>query len=215
MLHLRNIVKKYGAQVVLDLPELTLDAGIYWIKGANGANKTTLFKVLAGILPYQGQIQINGGPAVSKDVVRHRQLVNYGEAEPLYPDFLTGQELLDLVAAAKKPVSGQVTNLVERLQIGSFIDHPVGSYSSGMLKKLSLLLAFLGNPAWIILDEPLITLDAAAVLTVNQLITEYHQTHGISFLLSSHQNFISRDLPVTATLVLDNKTLAPEPTLTA
>ncbi len=207
MLQLRNLLKEYGDTVVLDIPEWQLAPGIYWVKGANGAGKTTLFKVLAGLLPYQGQIRIQGEPELRKEVIRHRQLVNYGEAEPLYPTFLTGQELLNLVVAAKKPLPEQVTELIERLQVSTFITNPVGSYSSGMLKKLSLLLAFLGKPALIILDEPLITLDVAAIRAVNQLITEYHQNQGISFLLSSHQNFITQDLPITATLLLEKTTL--------
>ncbi|WP_220463950.1 ATP-binding cassette domain-containing protein [Adhaeribacter radiodurans] len=94
------------------------------------------------------------------------------------------------------------------MQLGSFLSQPIGSYSSGMLKKLSVLLAFLGKPTLIILDEPLITLDAAAITTVNQLILEYYQNQEISFLLSSHQNFITHDLPVTATLLLENKKLS-------
>ncbi|WP_220463949.1 ABC transporter ATP-binding protein [Adhaeribacter radiodurans] len=84
MLQIRNLLKKYGDTVILDIPDLQLNVGIYWIKGANGAGKTTLFKVLAGLLPYQGQIYLRS------------------EAEPLFPTFLTGQELLNLVAAAKK-----------------------------------------------------------------------------------------------------------------
>ncbi|MDQ4141120.1 MAG: ABC transporter ATP-binding protein [Bacteroidota bacterium] len=208
MLQLRNLLKKYGDTVILNIPDLHLGAGIYWIKGVNGAGKTTLFKVLAGLLPYQGQIFLQGKTELSRAIIRHRQLINYSEAEPLYPAFLTGKELLNLVIAAKKPTPAQVSELTERLLVGSFLNQPMGSYSSGMLKKLSILLAFLGNPALIILDEPLITLDAAAIATVNQLILEYYQKQEISFLLSSHQNFITHDLPVTATLVLENKTLS-------
>lgn len=212
MLQLQNLVKKYGDHLVLDIPELHLEAGIYWVKGSNGIGKTTLFKILAGLLPYQGQIWLNPEMELSQQVIRHRQLINYGEAEPLYPAFLTGQELINLVAAAKKSISGQVIELVQRLQVDAFIRNPIGSYSSGMLKKLSILLAFLGKPAWIILDEPLITLDAETVKIVNQLIIDYHLS-GVSFLLSSHQDFISHDLPLTATLLLENKTLHPQPVI--
>ncbi|PSR52546.1 ABC transporter [Adhaeribacter arboris] len=208
MLQLRNLLKKYGNTVILDIPDLQLNTGIYWIKGINGAGKTTLFKVLAGLLPYQGQIFLRGETELKQALIRHRQLINYSEAEPLYPTFLTGQELVNLVAAAKKPSPAQVNELTERLQVSAFLAQPIGSYSSGMLKKLSILLAFLGKPTLIILDEPLITLDAAAITTVNQLIMEYYQKQEISFLLSSHQNFITHDLPVTATLLLENKTLS-------
>lgn len=208
MLQLRNLLKKYGDTVVLDIPDLQLDAGIYWIKGVNGAGKTTLFKVLAGLLPYQGQIYLQGERELKQAAIRHRQLVNYSEAEPLYPAFLTGRELVNLVAAAKQTTPTQIADLTERLQAGTFLKQFIGSYSSGMLKKLSILLAFLGRPSLIILDEPLITLDAAAIAAVNQLILKYYQKLEVSFLLSSHQNFIISDLPVTATLLLENKKLS-------
>ncbi|QNF35796.1 ATP-binding cassette domain-containing protein [Adhaeribacter swui] len=163
--------------------------------------------MLAGLLPYQGQIYLHDQTELKQAVVRHRQLVNYSEAEPLYPAFLTGQELLDLVVAAKKPTPAQFNQLIECLQVSPFLSKPIGSYSSGMLKKLSLLFAFLGKPALIILDEPLITLDALAVDAVNQLILEYHQAQQVSFLLSSHQDFITHGVPITATLLLENYTL--------
>jgi ABC-2 type transport system ATP-binding protein len=56
-----------------------------------------------------------------------------------------------------------------------------------MTKKLSLALAFLGRPALITLDEPLITLDEPGTAGLTYLIREYAGNHGTGFLLSSHQ----------------------------
>ena len=68
--------------------------------------------MLAGILPYQGHLEVNNGPKLRQKPIWHRQLINYGEAEPLYPAFLTGQDLLELMAAAKKPAPAQTAELI-------------------------------------------------------------------------------------------------------
>ena len=78
----------------------------------------------------------------------------------------------------------------------------MSSYSSGMLKKLSLVLAFIGNPVLILLDEPFITLDMDAVRGLQQLI-EQKQAAGVSFCISSHQDLEIR-CPFS-TLYLHNK----------
>jgi len=89
----------------------------------------------------------------------------------------------------------------------SFVNRPVGTYSSGMMKKLSLLLAFLGNPKLILLDEPLITIDTASLAILNTWIREKHKQEGTSFLLSSHQILEDGSLPVSGEILVEDQTL--------
>ena len=111
------------------------------------------------------------------------------------------------MAEAKRSPAGQVEELVKTLGI-NYLDQPMGSCSSGMVKKTSLALAFLGEPSVIILDEPLITIDLEARDNLFSLIKDYH-ARGITFLLSSHQPFAAADLPLTAGFALQNRTLVP------
>src|SRR5690606_37498046 len=120
--------------------------------------------------------------------VAYRKKVNFAEAEPLFPDFLTGTEMLKLFQKAKNASPGQADYCIESLSMNEYMNRPLGSYSSGMLKKLSLVLAFTGNPQLILLDEPLITLDKHSVATLYDWIIREHQTNGTSFMLSSHQD---------------------------
>jgi ABC-2 type transport system ATP-binding protein len=76
-----------------------------------------------------------------------------------------------------------------------------------MTKKLALLLAFLSNPAWILLDEPLITLDDAGMAALIALIREYHQDYGTGFLLSSHQPLPAGLLNGTRQVMLNRLTI--------
>jgi ABC-2 type transport system ATP-binding protein len=75
-----------------------------------------------------------------------------------------------------------------------------------MLKKLSLVLAFLGDPKMIILDEPLITLDEQTRLKLFELIREKNET---IFILSSHQPIESQYISVNSTFTIHHKTLVP------
>jgi ABC-2 type transport system ATP-binding protein len=190
---------------VLDIPSWKIDYGIYWIQGENGAGKSTLFRTLAGMLPYLGNITLDEKYNLKNHPVDYRLRLNLGEAEPLYPSFLTPADLIAFVAEANKSPEGQSEELIEALGI-NYLKNPFGSCSSGMIKKVSLAVAFLGNPSVIILDEPLITIDKEARHALFRLIeTYYHQ--GVTFLISSHQLFQEEGLSVTESYALKNKDL--------
>ncbi len=201
MLHLREFRKAYpGQSPVLTIADLRLGRGIHWIEGANGAGKTTLFRAVAGLIPCSGTVQLAPNAAEALDLHRHpipwRRAVSYGEAEPLYPSFLTGHELAAYVAQAKGAPPGQLVAVASALGVPEFWHQPTGTYSSGMLKKLSLMLALLGHSQLILLDEPLITLDTATQRAVETLVAE-RAAAGVSFLLASHQPFDAGQVPVT------------------
>ena len=205
VLSLTNLHKSYGNHEVLAIPEWKIEEGIYWIQGENGAGKSTLFRTLAGMLPYEGTLVLDERYDLRKEPVEYRLWLNLGEAEPLYPAFLTPADLLTFVAEAKRSPAGQVQELVKALGI-NFLDQTMGACSSGMVKKTSLALAFLGEPRVIILDEPLITIDQEARSNLFGLIHNY-RARGVTFLLSSHQPFEEHNLPVTASYALQNKRL--------
>ncbi|PUZ30275.1 ABC-2 type transport system ATP-binding protein [Chitinophaga costaii] len=206
MISFNQVEKYYGDTLALSIPQLTLEAGIYWIQGENGAGKTTCLKMLAGLLPFKGQVLLDDHIDSRKAPIAYRKKVNYAVAEPLYPEFLTGHELIQLYLDTKGPGPYAVEELARTLGAGSYLQTPVGTYSSGMLKKLSLLLAFLGNPSLILLDEPLITLDVATVAAMYGLISRMHAT-GVSFMITTHQALSEEGLLLTGTLQVAHKTM--------
>lgn len=205
VLRIEDLQQRYGTHEILNIDSWKIDYGIYWIQGENGAGKSTLFRTLAGMLPFRGRVVLNDQYELNRNPVDYRLGLNLGEAEPLYPSFLTPRDLIRFVAEAKKSHPGQSDMLVESLGI-NYLDHPFGSCSSGMIKKVSLVVAFLGSPSVVILDEPLITIDKDARSALFHLIKEFHQK-GVTFLLSSHQLFKEEGLPVTASYELKNKKL--------
>jgi ABC-2 type transport system ATP-binding protein len=206
MLSLSNFRKYYGDHLALSIDALQFQSGAYWVKGENGAGKTTFFKSLAGLLPCQGTVQFDDGTSLHAHPVAYRRRVHYAEAEPLYPGFLTGKDLLRFVGKARQATAGQEQELVDAFAIGGYYETPCETYSSGMMKKLSLALAFLGLPAVILLDEPLITLDERAR---NMLFGRIRAAAalGVTFLISSHQPWEPALLPVQGVCQVANQTV--------
>ena len=205
MLKIRQFEKRYYDKTILHVDELTIDEGITWIKGENGAGKSTLFKSISGLIPAKGSMEFDDGISLQRNPVQYRMRVNYSEAEPLYPSYLTASDLIQFVGRARKASREQQRHYIEAFGIQSFLSDPCGSYSSGMLKKVSLAMAFLGDPSLIILDEPLITLDINSQQNLIRIIEEKLAAKKIAFLLSSHQQFATDVL--STTYVILNHTL--------
>lgn len=206
MLQLTAIQKSFGSHQVFSIDELHLPNGIYWLKGVNGSGKSTLMKVIAGLLPFKGEIILNQEISIHHQPVDYRSLVNHSAAEPVYPSFLTGNELVEFIRSIKKGTTQQIEEVKAVLVIDNYLANPTGSYSSGMLKKLSLLIAFMGKPAWILLDEPFTTLDHASQSALCELIRQKHG-EGISFIITSHHDIETSDIPFNRIFTLKDKHL--------
>jgi len=203
MLQFDHVYKTYNQQPVLDISHLKLEKNIYWLKGINGSGKTTLLSILAGLIPFKGDIQLDG-VNLRNDPVSYRSLVNFAEAEPLYPDFITGDELVRFYQEIRKAASVQIDMLINLFKMHHFLRSSIGTYSSGMVKKLSLLLAFIGKPSWLLLDEPLAMLDEGSIHILPDLINAYHKEFKTGFIFSSHQPINLFSLNVNQILITDH-----------
>jgi len=206
MLEFRQVQKSYGGQPILTIPVLQMEKGIYWLQGANGSGKTTLLRMIAGLLPFEGDIRIDS-VSLQAGPLAYRRSVSWADAEPLYPDFLTGDDLIAFYRGIRRPSAGQVESLTDRFGMRSYLSSPLGRWSSGMTKKLSLLLAFMGRSSWILLDEPLVTLDQETIPELYTMIREWHGQEGTAFLLSSHQDLHAGGMPAAQKLQIKDKTM--------
>ena len=205
-LKFHDVKKYYGAFLALKINDLSVDTGIWWVKGENGSGKTTFLKMIGGLHPFEGHIILDGNLTIKKNRRQYLLSINYAEAEPLYPPFLTGKDLVELYCKTKQGKVEDTRRVLQQLHIDDAFEKQVGSYSSGMVKKLSIALAFIGEPRLILLDEPLITIDVNAVDVVCQLIRERYKK-GVSFIITSHQMLHASQLSFTGTMVAENQTI--------
>ena len=192
MIIFSDFQKSYGTHKVLSIPDLTIPDGVHWIQGVNGSGKSTLLKSIAGIIPCDGSISINTFD-VKRDPIQARRQVAYSEAEPLYPEFLSARDIIDFVATTMGINDEEVSEIGNHFDLVSFQDQAIGGYSTGMLKKLSLTLAFVGSTSWILLDEPFAFIDSETEEKLIALIKSKCNS-GINFIITSHHELDHTDL---------------------
>lgn len=121
-----------------------------------------------------------------ESAVAYRRLINYAYAEPQYPDYLSGADILEFMRETRNGDKMHVEVLAKQFGVTEFYKNAIQTYSSGMLKKISLITAFIGKPELILLDEPFTTIDAQTSDLLYDLINESN-AQGISFFIASHQ----------------------------
>lgn len=205
MIQFSNFSKTYSGRQVLNIPDFTIAGGTYWLKGANGAGKSTLMRCMAGLIPYNGNIAINGAGIRSNRIQFCRQ-IRYVEAEPVYPGFLTGTELMKFYQDSGVCTGAGLNSYSHLFGVDAYADKATGTYSSGMLKKLSLVLCLAADSSIYMFDEPLITLDTAACGILLSCIADM-AANGKTILLTSHQDMAIPGLKATV-LTINSGTLS-------
>lgn len=187
MLLITNLTKRYNSEEVLNISSLVVERGITWIKGENGSGKSTLLKILAGWIPFEGTVNFKDGIGPYSHPVSYRRRVTFSEAEPAYPSFITPADLLSFTAHARGASVSDVKELVSWFAADHYLNKAISECSSGMVKKISLILSLLGSPSLVLLDEPFTTLDGAAVEKLQVIIKQKYNRESTSFLIASHE----------------------------
>lgn len=167
MLRFERLCKSYGARQVLRGLSHTFDPGAVVLRGPNGIGKSTLLRVLAGVVDADsGAVWVDGVELHAQPAAAKMRLAYAPDECPIYL-FITGRELLDFVAYAKRcTVTPAALALVERFGLARHLDTRCGAMSLGTQKKLMLAAAWIGDPAVLLFDEPSngLDVDARAVL---------------------------------------------------
>lgn len=169
-------VKKYfGRTLILDNINLTLEKGeIVGLLGPNGSGKTTIMKLLAGMLsPSEGTISRANS---------YRSLIE----EPRFYPSLSGYDNLLYFACLSGKGKTDVDCVVEQLRLNKYIKKRVKKYSLGMRQKLGIAYTLLSDAELLILDEPMNGLDPFSVVEVRTLLQRLAKERGTTVLLSSH-----------------------------
>ncbi|MFA5806273.1 MAG: ABC transporter ATP-binding protein [Melioribacteraceae bacterium] len=190
MLELKNLEKKFGNFVAVNKINLKINKGeLFGFLGPNGAGKTTTIKMIVGLLsPTSGNIFLDDTNVWLKPT-ETKMRIGYIPDQPFVYDKLTGREYLyfcgGLYNLTKDVLKTKINEQIELLKIGSWIDKRTEEYSQGMRQRIVIASAFLHNPDFIIVDEPMIGLDPQSAFLVKRLFEEKAK-NGITIFMSTH-----------------------------
>lgn len=185
ILEVRNISKQYGQTMALQDISFTLDAHrIYGLLGRNGAGKTTLLNIVGNrLFPTSGQVFYNGEPATENDAVQSR-IYSMGEAMP-YPESMRVSEVMRLCAAFYPGFDTQKAAVLLR-QFGLREKTRVKALSTGYATMLKLVVSLCCNAELLLLDEPVLGLDANHRALFYNALLELYAHSEVTVVLSTH-----------------------------
>ena len=182
-----NLLKKYKDCIALNQVSLSIKKGdVFGLIGENGAGKTTLMKIIAGsIKASNGKISIMG---VSNRYIQNmRKEMGVIIESPAYYGDMTGYENMEYVRLAKNiQDKSSVEDILKMVDLYDVRFRKVSKYSLGMRQRLGIGMALIGNPQFLILDEPTNGLDPNGIVDIRNLIGRLNKEQGITILISSH-----------------------------
>lgn len=180
-----DITKKFSKKVAVSAVNMNIKKGdIYGFIGRNGAGKTTLIKMLVGLSqPTGGSIELFDSKNLNK--ARHK-IGTVIEAPAFVPHLNAKQNMLiqwNLLGSKDKSIIDETLKLVGLENVGN---KKVKKFSLGMKQRLGIAMTLMGEPEFLILDEPTNGLDPEGIIEIRQMLKKLNQEKGLTILISSH-----------------------------
>lgn len=185
MIEARQLSKHYGAKVAVNDISVTVQPGrVTGFLGPNGAGKSTTMRMIVGLdRPTSGSVTVNG-KIYEQHAAPLRQVGALLEAKAAHPGRSAYNHLLALANTHGIPKS-RVLEVIDIVGLGGVATKRAGAFSLGMGQRLGIAVALLGDPATLILDEPVNGLDPDGVLWVRKLLQRL-AAEGRTVFVSSH-----------------------------
>ena len=196
-----GITKKYKKKTVLDKVNMNIEKGdIYGFVGENGSGKTTIIRVITGLIfQNEGSFELFGVPNTSGDILSARSRVGaIVETPSIYLNMSARNNLKAQCSILGINDENKIKWALDEVGLLHLYDEKkhASNFSLGMRQRLGIAMALLGEPEFIILDEPMNGLDPAGIVDIRELIIRLNRESGITFLISSH---ILTELALVAT----------------
>lgn len=184
----RDLTKTYGNHAAVSQVSLRLQRGrVYGLIGRNGAGKTSLMRLVAGLsFPTSGSVELFGSGA---DAPRQQDLARIGtliESPSLHGSMTAAQNMHLHRLMRGVPGTEREQELLELVGLAGTARKKVKDFSLGMRQRLGIALALIADPELLILDEPVNGLDPLGVVEVRRLVKDLAIERGITVLISSH-----------------------------
>jgi len=188
VLHTNSLTKTFKQQVALNKVNLSIKKGsIYGFIGQNGAGKSTLIRIVSGLAnPTTGSIELFGHSNERELIKARKRIGTIIEGPALYPH-MTATENLEAHRLLKGiPGNESVEKMLVLVGLQDTGKKKANNFSLGMKQRLGLAIALLGDPEFLILDEPINGLDPMGVVEIRELLKKLNREFGITILISSH-----------------------------
>lgn len=188
MIEVKDLSKSYGSRDAISNVSFNIERGrVYGLLGPNGAGKSTTMNIMTGCLESSGgTVTVDGFDIYEKAADAKRKIGYLPEIPPLYTD-MTPFEFLKFVAKAKKfkgDADAEARRVAALCGVTDVGDRLIKYLSKGYCQRVGIASALIGDPEYIILDEPTVGLDPKQIIEVRGLIRELGREHGV--ILSSH-----------------------------
>lgn len=185
-----GLTKTYRNFKALDNFNMTIKKGsIYGLIGKNGSGKTTLIRLLCGLQSAtSGHFSFFGvSSEKTKDILKERRRMGaIVETPSIYLDMTAKQNLQQQYDILGLPNYNGLEDILKYVGLFDVTKKKAKDFSLGMRQRLGLALVLVGNPDFVILDEPINGLDPQGIVEIRELILKLNHDKGITFLISSH-----------------------------
>ena len=184
ILTVKNIDKYYGDKKVLNNVSMNINRGdIYGFIGKNGAGKTTFMRVVLSLTyPKSGEVLLFGNKTIQEVGLKVGSLI---EAPGFYKNLSAYENLkrFSIIYGADEKKIPEILKLVGLSNTGK---KKAKDFSLGMRQRLGIAISLLGDPEFLLLDEPINGLDPEGIKEIRDLILKLNKEKNITFLISSH-----------------------------
>lgn len=183
-----NLSKKYNDKLIVDNVSMNIKQGdIYGFIGENGAGKTSVIRLITGLIKASsGNIILFNEDREDNIQIQRKRIGSLIESPSLYPE-MTAYQNLEAIRILRG-ISGKedINRVLELVNLKDTKNKKVKNFSLGMKQKLAIAVALLGDPEFLILDEPINGLDPVSIVEIRELLKKINKEKNITILISSH-----------------------------
>lgn len=188
VLRTNHLSKKFRGHQALGNVNLSIQKGaIYGFIGQNGAGKSTLIRLVTGLaFPSSGSLELFGDSSERALIEARKRIGSIIESPALFPHMTASENLETNRLLRGIPGKDCVPRMLKQVGLEGTGNKKAKNFSLGMKQRLGLAIALLGEPEFIILDEPTNGLDPAGVIEMRELLKTLNRELGITIMISSH-----------------------------
>lgn len=189
VLKTNELKKRYRKQYALNGLTMQIPKGsIYGLIGENGSGKTTCMRVICGLQdPTEGTYELFGREYLDKKIAASRRRMGAVVEQPaILKDLSARDNLRQQCLLLGLPSDDGIDDLLKLVGLEKTGKKKVRHFSLGMKQRLGIAVSLVGNPDFLVLDEPMNGLDPQGIVAIRELIMKLNQERGITVLISSH-----------------------------